>query len=323
MVSVFFIRKEQGALDTIPATLSLHTFSMTHEILFWLLAGLLLLVVVAAVACSMVCAWAQKPAAATKDALLFLRSDMAQLELDLHQGTLSEAQYEESVQDLRRQALEAQRDLTAESSVRQGPARVSAVIAGLFIVVAGIALYAHEGAPRLINFYDQQPRGGMMDANGEISGPVHAVDTPELYEAYLKVAPEDERVLMLLARKYVQRQEWEKAAATYERAIALDDFAAHDVKSLIEYANCLMALKNPSALAKAKTVVQKVLAINPESFQGHQLMSILCLEMKQWKEALTHLEFLLREGNPNDPLFDKVQAAAQYCRDQISWGFGE
>lgn len=294
---------------------------MTHEYFFWTISALLTLFAVLAVGWSMV-RWKTPSGASDRDAALaMLARERDLLQGDLAAGTLSQSHYEESLEDLRRQALELSRYASPAVLRRNGFATyANAALSALFIVVLAGLLYWHMGQPRLIDFYDGQPRGGMMDSQGRIEGPVHAVDTPELYEKYLQVAPQDERVLMLLARKYAQRQEWQRAADTYARAIALNEFAARDIPSLIEYANCLMAIRTPAAFAKAKLVLKKVLALNPDSFQGHQLLAIICLDTKQWREALLHLEVLMRDADPRDPLYSKMQAAAQYCRDQIAWG---
>lgn len=294
---------------------------MTHEYFFWMVAVFLVAFVTAAVCWSMVRCRTTLGERDNQAALTILGRERELLRNDLAAGTLSPEHYEESLEDLRRQALDLSRSST--TGIVRKDTRIpyaSALLCVFFIVTVAAALYSHFGQPRLIDFYDGQPRGGMMDAQGRMEGPVHAVDTPELYEKYLQVAPEDERVLMLLARKYAQREQWQKAADTYAKAIALNEFAARDIASLLEYSNCLMALRTPAAYAKAKLVLQKVLALNPDSFQAHQLLAIICLDAKQWREALSHLEVLMRDADPRDPLYSKMQAAAQYCRDQIAWG---
>mgnify|MGYP002770554818 CR=1 FL=1 len=289
---------------------------MDRELLFWAIA-----LVMVFVACSAV-AWAfLRPecfTTAQNDAdelsRTLLNEELATLKKEFEAGLITQAIYDESVEDVKRRALE---DLSRTDKPAGGKAHtLTMMFAGFAVVAAGsLGLYAYLGSPSLIVFADSIHRHGIMQPDGTL------VDAPAQYDArtlraYLADNAKDERAWVLYARLLVEAKDWAGAAQAYRAAIDIKGKVSKDADVLLEYAASLMSLQTDPAYEEGYGVIQEALKLDETHVKGHELAAIACLELSRWKQAREHLEVLLGRLTFNSPAYRSIAETAAFAAQQ-------
>ena len=176
---------------------------MTSEIIFWCIAGLMLAAAVffiaAAFARTRFFCGEQTSEQANRR---LLNEELEVLKKERAAGLISDSIYEESVDDVRRRALEELPEVRQVQAQDRHKIAVMVCVC-LFVVAGALALYLQIGAPGMIAFVESQRTHGLMRADGTLAAAAPQYDA-QLMEAYLKRNPNDERAWVLLARLYVK-----------------------------------------------------------------------------------------------------------------------
>ncbi len=283
---------------------------MTTEIIFWCIAALMLAAAIAFLAAAF---WRTPLFSSTTGTSEeanrgLLVAELELLEREHKAGLVSQAIYEESVEDVRRRALE---ELGAAPKGRRLETHQKAVFAALsgFVAAVSLAVYSAVGAPGMIPFVDSQSTQRLMRADGTLAAAAPQYDE-ELMRAYLKRNPGDERAWVLLARLLVKQSDWKGAVEAYKSALDLGRKVSRDVEVWTEYAASVMSLPEQDAYETGLPIVQKALELDEANAQAHELAAIACLETRRWGQARVHLEYLLSRLTMDSPRYRRLAGAA-------------
>jgi len=207
------------------------------------------------------------------------RDQLAELERDRNQGTLSQADYEQAQAELQRRLLE---DVSQDGSPPQATTAttsrpLSIALAG-FLPIAAVVGYLVLGNPAAINPPHQQ-RFSQDDIEKMVSG----------LAAKLEQEPENYQGWAMLARSYKMMGRFPEAAKAYGRTGTMLD---QSPDLLVDYADTLAAVSGFDG--KVLELLDKALMLDPENMQGLWLRGTAAFEAKRYDKAITDWEKLLK-----------------------------
>lgn len=281
---------------------------MNQELLFWAIAAAITLLVVIIVLTGLRASNASGDRAAAMNRAL-LREEIDNLAKERDAGLISEAIYQQSVEDVQRRALEE----IASAPAAHRKAHPAIVVVALAAAVAvGWGTYWRVGSPGLIPFVSDYQAGGIMQPDGSLAQSAHSYDVASL-QAYLKRNPRDERAQTLLARLFVEQKDWVQAAQHYRAAVEIGGKVSRDVRVLGEYAASLMSQQTDETYAQAAQILDKALRIDETNANVRELAAIAALELERWQEACDHLELLLSRLSIDTPAYRSIAQTAAYA----------
>lgn len=289
---------------------------MDREILFWAIALVMVLVGCTAVALAFLRPerFTAKEVDADELNRSLLNQELLTLEKEFRAGLITQSIYDESVEDVKRRALE---DLTpGKKAAVKSHNPLPAMLAGCAVVaVATFSLYAYLGSPSLIVFADSIKRHGIMQEDGSLAQSAPEYDIRTL-RAYLAGNSKDERAWTLYARLLVEAKDWAAAAQAYRAAIDLKGKVSKDPAVLLEYAASLMSLQADETYEQAYGVIQEALKLDETNTNAHELAAIACLELSKWRQAREHLEILLSRLTFDSASYRSIAETAAYAAQQ-------
>jgi cytochrome c-type biogenesis protein CcmH len=243
------------------------------------------------------------------------REQLAELERDRAQGTVSEAEYHTSRDELTRRLLEdAQSDASAAQGVTRptsaGPVasprsrRWLAIGLAFYVPLAGLGLYGWLGQPLALD--------PVALSQGE---PDHAVDPAKLTEMVAKLEqrlrdePQQVEGWIMLGRVQRALERFDASAQAYARALSL---SANDDVS-IERAEVL-ARGRGSFEGEPWQIILSVIQANPDHEGARLLAGSAAYSEGRYALALTHWKRVQSRLSPNSPdrsELDEVIAQAE------------
>jgi len=242
--------------------------------------------------------------AANASNLAILRDELAELERDLVNGTLSAQQYQQAREDLERRALDETRDVVQASAPQTKFARSTALALAIGLPVCAALLYWQLGSPDALSWR-------------AAGGDEHKV-TPQEVEAMvarlaarLEKTPEDGNGWALLGRSYGVMQRYQDSAAAYARAAAL---IKDDADLLADYADALAMSQGRRIEGKALQLVEQALEIDPLQWKALAMAGTVAFDRKEYKKAIGYWEKLLQRAEPDSELARTVASNIEEAR---------
>ncbi len=219
-----------------------------------------------------------------------LASERQALDEDFARGHLSKATYESMVEDLARRALE-ETQFVKNSPLLKEANRVSPVlVAGLvaLTITVSFGLYALVGAPELERLNQDQ-----SVIRGTASAPV--------LREYLETNQKDGRAWILLARRYVESEEWANAADAYRKGRAAMTKVKEDPTVMLELAATVMQQGTLEGFQEAYPLLQEAQRLQPENLKITELLALAAAATEHWAEAQTAMETVLTNMDSSSP----------------------
>ena len=143
---------------------------MSHEIIFWCVAALLILIACAFVVPALLghSFFRTKGASAEGTSRVLLAPQMESLKTALDAGLLDKAGYEASVEDVRRRALQDISEARGRTLGGKGAPVATALTVCVLMTVSVLGLYQWFGAAGSIDLFDSVQKGGIMRADGTL-----------------------------------------------------------------------------------------------------------------------------------------------------------
>ncbi len=207
------------------------------------------------------------------------RDELAELESDRAEGSLSAADYEQARAELQRRLLEDSAEETTAQPAAPAPARALSLLLALALPVGAALLYLTLGNPAAID-PPQQQRFSADDIDRMVSG----------LAAKLEKEPDNLQGWAMLARSYKAMGRLPEALRAYERAGSLVEGNA---ELLLDYADT-MAASIGGFDAKTVALIEQALKLDPANPQGLWLRGTAAYAAKQYGQALTDWETLLK-----------------------------
>lgn len=255
--------------------------------------------------------------------LAILRDQLAELENERREGTLSDADFEQAKGELQRRLLEETQAEETQAEAVQSPeastasahaaGRKSALAVLLALPIAIAAAYAVLGEPRALNPQMTQPASKVSEQQM-----LALVD--QLAER-LKAKPDDLEGWVTLARSYKTLGRYTEAASAYARGGRLVEDSA---SLLADYAETLGQIAGGSLLGRPQELIAQALKINPDEPQALFLAGAAASEERQFGAAADYWERLLSQMDPNGEetraLADAAAKAREIARHGASAG---
>jgi cytochrome c-type biogenesis protein CcmH len=211
------------------------------------------------------------------------RDQLAEIDRDRAQGTLSQADHDQARAELQRRLLEDSQAGGETKAATATPSRAIPVVLGLVLPLGAIVLYLVFGNPAALNPAAAASPHGQQFTQADIEKMVAGL------AAKLESKPEYYQGWAMLARSYKQLGRFPEAASAYARSGPLLDSSAD---LLVEYADTLAVVNGFNK--QVLTLIDKALKLDPENLHGLWLRGTAAFEAKQYDKAIADWEALLK-----------------------------
>ncbi|MCC6915798.1 c-type cytochrome biogenesis protein CcmI [Nitrosomonas sp.] len=246
------------------------------------------------------------------------RDQIAELDRDLRDDTLSKEQYESSKQELQKRMLQDVSENTDAASVIPNSQHgvVASIIVALTIPLAAIYLYMVIGDTRGLLPQSQLANAAQFEQNGDEggtpSGHSEINSMVDSLAARLKENPEDVEGWVMLGRSYAIMERFADASAVYDKLIQL---VPDNPQFLSDYADMQAMVNNGSLLGKPAEMIKKALDIDPNYPKALALAGTLEFEQNNFTQAISYWERLLGAIPPDSKLYKSVSDSIVQARD--------
>lgn len=253
------------------------------------------------------------------------RDQLAELERDLRDDTLSREQYGSSKQELQKRMLQDVSE-NGESVTHLVPTSrhgvVSGIIVTLVIPLAAIYLYLVIGDTRGLLPQSQLANATQFSQNGA-GGEEGHIDISSMVEslaARLRENPEDIEGWVMLGRSYAIMERFDDASATYAKLVQM---VPDNPQFLSDYADMLAMINNGSLLGKPAEMIARALAIDPNFPKALALAGTLEFEQDKFDQAVAYWERLLSAIPADSRLHKSVSDSIVQAKSLAMRGKGE
>ena len=230
------------------------------------------------------------------------RDQLAELEAEHNEGSLTAADFEQAKTELQRRLLE---DVKPEAlpGKESAPSRKTALVICLLLPLAGLGGYAMLGQPKALD--PEQTRPHQQVTAAQIEGMVSKL------AARLKENPDDAKGWVMLARSYKMMERYPEAAEAYSHATALVD---KDPTLLADYAE-LLAITGEGFKGKPTELINKALKLAPEDPQVLLLAGAAAGERGDFKASVSYWEKVLPQLEPGSEEAQAIAGAIAQARE--------
>lgn len=243
--------------------------------LFWILAAVLVVVVLAGLAWPLLRATAGSADQTAASNLRLLREQLAELDAEQAAGTLDAEQHAVARSELERRVLEETRD--AETTILARPGRTSAIVLAVALPVVAVGLYARLGSPDALELAQAPPHGTVADVESLV----------QRLADRMKAQPDDPAGWALLGRAYAGMQRWEPSSQAFAEAVKR---SPPDPQLLADYADVLAMVHGQKLAGEPERIVLQALALDPDHLKALALAGSAAFERGDYAGALRHWE---------------------------------
>jgi cytochrome c-type biogenesis protein CcmH len=274
---------------------------------FWLVAAAFVAVALALVLWPLL--RRRGPGAATdRDAtnVKLYRDELADLERERAEGTLSEAEYREARQEIERRLLEdvqpgAQPEATAPADRRA--ARWAAITVAVALPLVAVLGY--------LKFGDMSALNPAVREEGHPVTPAEMTKLVDQLAERLKKNPDDPTGWTMLGRSYAVLGRFQDSADAYARAVAL---TGNDANLLADYADTLAMARGGNLLGEPMEIVQRGLKIDPKNVKLLALAGSAEFSRRNYADAVRYWERSLAEIPPGSDFRRAVESSIEEAR---------
>jgi cytochrome c-type biogenesis protein CcmH len=259
-------------------------------ILFWILCAALLLVAVLFVVLPL---W--RKSSSNNDVLRdaanldILRDQATELEVDLHNGLLTQEAYDQGRGELQSRLLDEVK-ITEQPAAKapRSPARVLAIVMAVLLPLGSVSLYLTLG-----NIDAISPQN-MIVADAE--GVVHSAEGLKKLEDKVKRGSNDPSDWWMLARTYTEQKRFSDASNAYGRLVVL---VPNEAQLWANYAD-VYAMANGQTLQndEVSKMISKSLELDPGNNTALALAGSAAMERGDYVTAITRWQALIDQLGP-------------------------
>lgn len=258
--------------------------------LFWILCAAMLLVAVLFIALPL---WRKSSSDndVLRDAanLDILRDQATELEVDLHNGLLTQEAYDQGRSELQSRLLEEVK-ITKQPAAKppRNPAKVLAIVLAVVLPLVTVPLYLTLGNLNALSPED------MIVADAE--GVVHSAKALQKLEDKVKRGSKDPSDWWMLARTYTQQKRFPEAAKAYERLVVL---VPNEAQLWANYAD-VYAMAHGQTLQNEEVtkIISKSLELDPDNNTALALAGSAAMERGDFVTAISRWQTLVDQLGP-------------------------
>ena len=263
-------------------------------IIFWLLAGALLLLVMTMLLRPLLGIGREKRAA--REQASYLKRALAKAAASHRAGELDEAGYRQQRQVLlETYASELERGNASTATLQRHNSMAAALVL-VAVPVGAIWLYQSLGAGSIAFGPLPGPSSSAIASSANAADPESAAPVDELMaglEARLAENPEDQQGWELLGRSHLELGQFVEAANAYQR---LYELAGDEPSVMVMYAEALARSRDGALQGEPTALVEKALALEPDNQRGLWLSGLIAIQngdgqqtLRQWRHLLALL----------------------------------
>ena len=228
--------------------------------------------------------------------IMLFKDQVAELETDLKNGSITQDQFDLAHADLERNLLQ---DVTDEDSNEQPKRTVSgkiaAVVVGIAVPLCSVGLYAYLGEGE-VGFDPENFRPGMTTEGheGTLEQQVRKL------QDHVQQNPEDIEGWVMLARSYYFLKQYQAASDAFARSVAMT--GEQNPGLLADYADALAMASGRNMAGKPYDLVKKALTIDPNHQKSLWLAATATYQAQDYKTTLEYWLTLRKqfpEGSDN------------------------
>ncbi|PYS72111.1 MAG: c-type cytochrome biogenesis protein CcmI [Acidobacteria bacterium] len=213
------------------------------------------------------------------------RDQLDELKGDLQNGIVSEQQFEEDSEEIKRRLLEDVSSHDKSKSVRIGKDKNMAYVVAVAIPLIAVVFYLQVGTPKGIGKAAQATamEGPAMGGGGGERTPEQIAANVEKLAKRLKDDPSDVDGWVMLARSYSSMDRFGEATGAYAKATELKP---NDADLWAEYAFATAMANNHKIDGKALELINQALKVDPDNAKALQLSGTAAFDNKDYKKAI-------------------------------------
>jgi len=275
--------------------------------IFWLVCGLFILIALAFIIPPL---WQGEgePTTNENDAgeqnISIYRDQLTELEADLRNGIISEDQYEQDRDEIKRRLLDDVSGPTSERVTKHPAERRTAYAIAVALPLLAIVLYAKFGNINARSAETESPPAAAAP-NSEGGGMSQAQIEANVAKLAKRMEsnPADAQGWIMLARSYDTLGKYNESSKAYEKAIALKP---RDADLLARLAFALAMANGQKFEGRPMELLKQALQIDPDNANVLGLAGGAAFAQKNYKQAIEYWEKLLKQIPPESELGQAV-----------------
>jgi cytochrome c-type biogenesis protein CcmH len=275
--------------------------------IFWLVCGLFILIALAFVLPPL---WQGEgePAKNDNDAgeqnISIYRDQLSELDADLRNGIVSEDQYEQDRDEIKRRLLDDVSGPISERVTKHPAQRRTAYAIAVSLPLLAIVLYAKLGNINARSAMTESPPSAAAP-NSEGGGMSQAQIEANVAKLAKRMEsnPSDAQGWIMLARSYDTLGKFDESSKAYEKAVALKP---RDANLLAKLAFALAMANGQKFEGRPMELLKQALQIDPDNANVLGLAGGAAFAQKNYKQAIEYWEKLLKQIPPESELGQAV-----------------
>lgn len=239
----------------------------------------------------------------SETALVVLREQLAELEAEHAAGSLAEADYQRSREELELRALEEGRAAEGGADIR--PARKWAVAVVVGLPVAAALVYLALGEPRGL-----EPVAVAKEEGHQVT-PEQMIALVAQLAQRLEREPQDVEGWRMLGRSYSMMKDFDTAAATW-RKIGAQIPDHPDV--LADWADLLAVAAGRKFEGDPDRLIARALSLDPNHVKALALAGTAAFHRQDFARASAYWERILGNTSPEAPAYQSILASINEAR---------
>lgn len=233
---------------------------------------------------------AMQPEARLAENVALFKEHLAELEAQLRDERIEQAQYEQLKHELQRSLLDDEADIRARS---QGSSKGASwgifVLIAALLLVGAFALYEHLGSRADVQIEALQAKKQYDDYQQMLAGRAPnstlALELAQVIEARLASDPESVQYWFILARTYMEVNDFAKAAAAYSQVLKRDQESG---MVMAEAAQAIFLRDGNQVSFPVENLAKTALKLEPQNTMALGLMGIVAFNKKQYSAAIQY-----------------------------------
>lgn len=232
---------------------------------------------------------------------------LVDLKTDLDNQRIDDANYSESIVELKRRLLN---ELSPEKSlISKGNNRIFALTGGAFVIALSGIFYSLTGSQQQIsawhdamdNLTEYGERAVMQKGEQLTQNELQAFALA--LRTKLSRSGDDEMAWMLLGRVAISLNEFDMPQQSLDKALRMNP---DNKQVLISYSQILLLEGSEANMTRAAGMLSKVLNAEPTNLDAISLLALIAYERKDWPQAKAAFEVLLASMEKNDSRYGLI-----------------
>ena len=245
--------------------------------------------------------------------VLIYRDQLAELDADLKNNTISKEQYDAGRREMERRVLEDTLESLHDTPTdAMGRGKWAAIALSVVIPLAAVGLYLKLGAPQ--SFSPEMASSDPAQMNGQAPHPVTMDKIREMANKLaerLKQQPNDAEGWAMLARSYRVLGQFQDASDAYQHAIKL---VPGDAQLLADYADARGMAQGRNLEGEPMRLVEQALKLDPNNIKALALAGTAAFDKKDFNAAVGYWQKAVNLSPPDSEFTQSLQAGLEEAK---------